>query len=120
MAHGDHPGRRAARGGPRRSSPPCTAATALTATAAAPLDLRATAMAAVPGGGTLPGVTIDSYGVTVAGDRREALRRCEPPIIARVDEGRTWLDLRTVEAADNANLVAALRALAAPAPDPTA
>ncbi|MEZ5262544.1 MAG: L-seryl-tRNA(Sec) selenium transferase [Acidimicrobiales bacterium] len=86
----------------------------------APLDLRATAMAAVPGGGTLPGVTIDSYGVTVAGDRREALRRCEPPIIARVDEGRTWLDLRTVEAADNANLVAALRALAAPAPDPTA
>lgn len=57
---------------------------------------RAEPMQSVPGGGTLPGVTFASYGVSLAGDRREPLRDATPPIIARVDEGRTWLDLRTV------------------------
>jgi L-seryl-tRNA(Ser) seleniumtransferase len=51
---------------------------------------------AVTGGGTLPGVTIPSAGIAIAGDCTVALRAGEPPVIARVDDGRTICDLRTV------------------------
>jgi L-seryl-tRNA(Ser) seleniumtransferase len=51
---------------------------------------------AVPGGGTLPGVEIPSVGLVLPGDHRDALRAMDPPIIARVEEDRTILDLRTV------------------------
>jgi L-seryl-tRNA(Ser) seleniumtransferase len=67
-------------------------------------------VASVPGGGTLPGVTIDSFGVAVGGDRRAALRRWSPPVIARVEDDRTLLDLRTVDPADDAVLTQALDA----------
>jgi L-seryl-tRNA(Ser) seleniumtransferase len=67
--------------------------------------------AAVPGGGTLPGVEIPSAGVAVAGDRTGALRAARPPIIARVAGGRTVCDLRTVDPAHDAHLAATLRAL---------
>ena len=50
----------------------------------------------VTGGGTLPGVTIPSAGVAVDGDITPALRRWAPPIVARVINGRTVCDLRTV------------------------
>jgi L-seryl-tRNA(Ser) seleniumtransferase len=50
----------------------------------------------VTGGGTLPGVTVPSFGVAFGGDITASLRRAEPPVIARVDEGRTVCDLRTV------------------------
>ena len=50
----------------------------------------------VTGGGTLPGVTLPSFGVAFDGDVTPALRRGRPPVIARVDEGRTVCDLRTV------------------------
>ncbi len=69
---------------------------------------------AVPGGGTLPGVTIPSAGVVVDGDHGEALRRGlggAPPIVARVAEGRTLLDLRTVDPSQDVQVAAALRAL---------
>jgi L-seryl-tRNA(Ser) seleniumtransferase len=63
----------------------------------------------VTGGGTLPGVEIPSAGVAVAGDRTDALRAASPkPIIARVDENRTLLDLRTVDPADDVLVRAAL------------
>ncbi|MGI9622468.1 MAG: L-seryl-tRNA(Sec) selenium transferase [Acidimicrobiales bacterium] len=55
---------------------------------------------AVPGGGTLPGVTIPSVGIALASDHSDALRRPTdgtPPVIARVSEGQTHLDLRTVD-----------------------
>ena len=64
---------------------------------------------AVAGGGTLPGRTIPSAGVAVAGDRRAELRAADPPIVARVREGRTVLDLRTVDPADDAHIAAVLR-----------
>ena len=67
--------------------------------------------AAVPGGGTLPSVEIPSVGVRVEGDQRDALRAADPPIIARVDDDHTYLDLRTVEPADDAHLAATLQAL---------
>ena len=50
----------------------------------------------VPGGGTLPGVTIPSWGVVRPGDWTERLRTAEPPVIARVEADRTICDLRTV------------------------
>jgi L-seryl-tRNA(Ser) seleniumtransferase len=65
----------------------------------------------VPGGGAAPGVTIPSAGVAVDGDRTAALRAHEPPVIARVVQGRTVLDLRTVDPADDGVLAAALASL---------
>ncbi len=56
---------------------------------------------AVPGGGTLPGVTIASAGLTLDGDHAAVLRAGARPVIARVAEGRTHLDLRTVDADDD-------------------
>jgi L-seryl-tRNA(Ser) seleniumtransferase len=50
----------------------------------------------VMGGGTLPGVTIPSVGVAVDGDWIDRLRLSTPPVIARVHEGKTVCDLRTV------------------------
>ena len=64
--------------------------------------------ASVPGGGTLPGVEIPSVGVAIDGDRSAALRRHRPPVIARVVEGRTVIDLRTVEPDDDAHVIDAL------------
>ncbi|HEX2039051.1 MAG TPA: L-seryl-tRNA(Sec) selenium transferase [Acidimicrobiales bacterium] len=55
----------------------------------------------VPGGGTAPGVTIPSAGIALEGDHTAALRAWSPPVIARVVEGRTVLDLRTVDPADD-------------------
>jgi L-seryl-tRNA(Ser) seleniumtransferase len=69
---------------------------------------------AVPGGGTLPGVTIPSYGVRLDGDQRGALRAADPPVIARVERDRTVLDLRTVEPEHDHTLAAALTRLARP------
>jgi L-seryl-tRNA(Ser) seleniumtransferase len=66
------------------------------------------ACASLPGGGALPGVEIASFGIAVAGDITEALRSNDPPVIARVDEARTILDLRTVEPDDDHLVRAAL------------
>ncbi|MGH9184965.1 MAG: aminotransferase class V-fold PLP-dependent enzyme, partial [Acidimicrobiales bacterium] len=72
--------------------------------------------ASVTGGGTLPGVEIPSAGIALDGDQTAPLRVAEPrPVIARVAEGRTILDLRTVDAADD-DLVAAAVAATTPPP----
>ena len=65
-------------------------------------------VASTPGGGTLPEVEIPSAGVAVEGDRRSALRNRERPIIARVVDGRTIIDLRTVHPDDDSEITAAL------------
>ncbi len=65
----------------------------------------------VPGGGTVPGLVIPSAGVAVDGDHSGRLRALDPPVIARVHEGRTILDLRTVEPADDAVVAKALASL---------
>jgi len=69
---------------------------------------------AVPGGGTLPGIEIPSVGLAIEGDHVEALRLgtdARRPIIARVREGVTELDLRTVNPDDDTIVEAALRSL---------
>ena len=64
------------------------------------------------GGGSAPGMAIPSAGVALDGDRTAALRRFDPPVVARVSEGRTVVDLRTVDPADDPVVAAAVAACA--------
>jgi len=64
---------------------------------------------ATPGGGTLPGVEIPSIGVSIPGDHRRSLRELTRPIIARVVEQHTVLDLRTIDPIDDREVAMALR-----------
>jgi L-seryl-tRNA(Ser) seleniumtransferase len=66
-----------------------------------------------PGGGSVPGLVIPSVGLALAGDRRAELRHLDPPVIARVHDGRTVLDLRSVDPDEDPTLTAALRRLCA-------
>jgi L-seryl-tRNA(Ser) seleniumtransferase len=66
---------------------------------------------AVAGGGSVPGQDVPSAGVAVDGDHAERLRRHDPPIVARVHEGTTVCDLRTVDPADDPLLAKALAGL---------
>jgi L-seryl-tRNA(Ser) seleniumtransferase len=64
------------------------------------------------GGGAFPTSTIASIGIAVAedSDRIElALRRNDPPIIARTFGGKVVLDLRTIDVADDTAVFTALR-----------
>ena len=67
---------------------------------------------AVAGGGSVPGQELPSAGVSVAGDHAAALRANDPPIVARVRDGETILDLRTVDPSDDPVLAKALAGLA--------
>ena len=64
--------------------------------------------AAVAGGGSVPGLEIASAGVAIDGDHTATLRAHEPPVIARVHDGRTVCDLRTVDASDDPVVAKAL------------
>ena len=64
-----------------------------------------------PGGGTLPGVEMDSVGIARSGDHRDTLRGLDRPIIARVEGDTTYVDLRTVHPDDDATVINALRSL---------
>jgi L-seryl-tRNA(Ser) seleniumtransferase len=65
---------------------------------------------AIAGAGSLPGLDIPSAGIAVDGDVTAALRANDPPVIARTRDGRTLLDLRTVEPADDAIVAKAVAA----------
>jgi L-seryl-tRNA(Ser) seleniumtransferase len=67
----------------------------------------------VPGGGSVPGLAIPSAGLALDGDHTEALRSNDPPVIARVADGRTILDLRTVDPADDPVVAKALHRVSA-------
>jgi L-seryl-tRNA(Ser) seleniumtransferase len=67
------------------------------------------ACSSVPGGGSAPGVEIPSFGIALRGNHTAALRAHEPPVIARIEGDATLLDLRTVEAADDAVVADAAR-----------
>jgi len=64
---------------------------------------------AIAGAGSLPGLDIPSAGIAVDGDVTAELRAQDPPVIARVEEDRLVLDLRTVAPAQDAVVIAALR-----------
>ncbi len=75
---------------------------------------RVRAMEALPGAGSAPGVTMASFGIVLDGDHTGALRRHDPPVIARSRDGATTLDLRAVDPAADDVVVDALRALQGP------
>jgi L-seryl-tRNA(Ser) seleniumtransferase len=64
------------------------------------------------GGGSLPGETLPTsliaIRVTSADSAASALRACDPPVIARIEEGRLLVDPRTVLPRDEADLLKAL------------
>ena len=66
---------------------------------------RTTALA---GAGSLPGQEIPSAGIELDGDHAAALRAFDPPVIARVNEQTTVIDLRTVDPADDTVVAAAV------------
>lgn len=72
---------------------------------------EAVPMLAVPGAGSAPGATMPSYGVAIAGDHLAALRGWSTPIIGRVRDGRSLLDLRSVDPDDDRQLGEALSSL---------
>jgi L-seryl-tRNA(Ser) seleniumtransferase len=69
------------------------------------------------GGGSAPGATLPTKLLALAGDGippdalAARLRQNDPPIIARVEEGRVLLDLRTVFEEQDREIESALRAL---------
>ncbi|HWC09648.1 MAG TPA: L-seryl-tRNA(Sec) selenium transferase, partial [Acidimicrobiales bacterium] len=73
------------------------------------------ATTAVAGGGSVPGQDVPSAGVAVTGDHTAVLRANEPPVIARVHEGSTVCDLRTVDPTDDPLLADAVKAALAAA-----
>ena len=53
------------------------------------------------GGGSLPGEEIPSVGIELEGDLSACLRQADIPVIARVREQTTIIDLRTVHPEDD-------------------
>jgi L-seryl-tRNA(Ser) seleniumtransferase len=62
----------------------------------------------LPGAGSTPGASIPSFAVQLEGDHLRQLRRNSVPVIARVRDDKTLLDLRTVDPADDHLVIAAL------------
>jgi L-seryl-tRNA(Ser) seleniumtransferase len=65
------------------------------------------------GGGSLPGATLPTTCVTLPGPTGRllaALRAQQPPVVARAEQARVWLDPRTVLPDDEAPLLDAMRA----------
>ncbi len=83
------------------------------------LEVEVIESRSVLGGGSAPGATLPSRALAVkvadvSADRAlERLRRWRTPIVARVENDRVLLDLRTVVAEQEEEILAALRSLAA-------
>lgn len=63
------------------------------------------------GAGSVPGSALESFGISVDGDVTGRLRARALPIIARVENGSTIIDLRTVAPDDDNEIAAALHEL---------
>jgi len=94
-------------------------ATALLAALPAAVRARVSVspMPSTVGGGSLPGETLESAGLSIAGRGPDALahrlRTADPAVIGRVQDGSLLLDLRTIDPTDDEALGHALgRALA--------
>jgi L-seryl-tRNA(Ser) seleniumtransferase len=66
---------------------------------------------ALPGAGSTPGASIPSIGISVVGNHLAVLRKRPLPVIARVIDNNTVLDLRSCFAHDDAELITALKSL---------
>ncbi len=67
------------------------------------------------GGGAMPGNSVPSWRLGIPADDADellaALRNNDPPIIGRIEDGKVWLDLRTVEDGELRTIENALRGL---------
>jgi L-seryl-tRNA(Ser) seleniumtransferase len=78
------------------------------------LKVEGVPLASVAGGGSLPNTELGSYGLSLSHAERStaelgrALRYGSPPVIARIEDDRVLLDLRTVAQEDDDALVGAL------------
>jgi seryl-tRNA(Sec) selenium transferase len=64
---------------------------------------------AVVGAGAAPAATLPSWAVVLPGDASTALRNARPfPVIARVSDGSTWIDLRSVDESNDRYIIDAL------------
>jgi L-seryl-tRNA(Ser) seleniumtransferase len=85
------------------------------------LQIRVVSSEATWGGGALPESCIESAALVLHSSSAEAivarLRRASPPVVGRVVADEVWLDLRTVAAGEDRDVIAALRACIEPPPD---
>jgi L-seryl-tRNA(Ser) seleniumtransferase len=81
--------------------------------AAAGLDARVAESDAVVGGGGAPGVRLPSAAVSLPATLGSSLRKGQPAVAGRIEDGRLLLDLRTVDPADDDLLHAAVLGAAA-------
>ncbi|QGK70475.1 L-seryl-tRNA(Sec) selenium transferase [Allosaccharopolyspora coralli] len=65
---------------------------------------------AAVGGGGAPGVELPSAAVSLPARYAEVLRRGDPPVVGRVEDGRCLLDLRSVDPDEDQLLTEAVRA----------
>ncbi|CAN5871401.1 hypothetical protein BH20ACT6_BH20ACT6_22090 [soil metagenome] len=72
------------------------------------VDAAVVSSTATVGGGGAPGVELPSAAVRLPMAYAAALRAARTPVVGRVDDGRTLLDLRTVAPQDDAVLVDAV------------
>ncbi|MCU1366635.1 MAG: selA [Ilumatobacteraceae bacterium] len=77
---------------------------------AATTGVHQEASTAMPGAGSAPGATMPSVAVVIDGDHLAHFRGRPTPIIGRVRDGRTLLDLRSVDPDDDVLVGAALAA----------
>jgi L-seryl-tRNA(Ser) seleniumtransferase len=71
-------------------------------------DARAVDCVAAVGGGGAPEVALPSAGLSLPESFAPVLRAGTPPVVGRVEAGRCILDLRTVDPAEDAQLLAAI------------
>jgi L-seryl-tRNA(Ser) seleniumtransferase len=79
---------------------------------AAGIDVTLVASLAVVGGGGAPEVTLPSWSLSLPEAYAMKLRLSTPAVVGRVEKGRLLLDLRCVPAAADAELLAAVLAVA--------
>jgi L-seryl-tRNA(Ser) seleniumtransferase len=78
-----------------------------------PTPVEVVPSAGAVGGGGAPGLELPGWAVALPEHYAEALRTGEPAVIGRLERGRCLLDLRCVEEAEEAALIAAVRSAAA-------
>ncbi len=76
-------------------------------------DAEVVTSAGAVGGGGAPGVTLPGWAIALPVNFAEALRRCEPPVVARIEHDRCLIDLRCVPPADDSIVLQAILAAAA-------
>jgi L-seryl-tRNA(Ser) seleniumtransferase len=78
------------------------------------LQIEAVPCSSLVGGGAAPGWDLPSHGVAMAAaigadELLSRLRANDPPVVARIEEGRVLLDLRTIFPAEESEIVTALQ-----------